>query len=389
MKILLTTDTYFPMINGVATSTSNLYKELKKNGHDVRILTLSHSKREKIEGDIYYLKSIKARIYPDARIKLPFKNRLIREIIDWKPDIIHSQTEFSTMIAAKHIAGKLDIPQIHTYHTLYEDYLNYFPGAEAIKKPALIKVTRLLLNTFDAVIAPTAKTEKVLLDYGVESNIYIIPTGINLKKYQKSFSLDEKEKLRSELGLKSDEKAIVYVGRIAEEKNISEIIELFSEIAKKVSNIKLLIVGNGPYLENLKLQVKDQKIDDKIIFTGMVKPEEVYKYYKTGDVFVTASTSETQGLTYIEALSCGCPIVCKYDKCVDGVIIQGVNGFSYKEPAEFSQYIMDILSDEELRKRLSKEAENGAQKYSSEVFACNVFNVYKKVLCIDNEELVV
>jgi 1,2-diacylglycerol 3-alpha-glucosyltransferase len=94
-------------------------------------------------------------------------------------------------------------------------------------------------------------------------------------------------------------------------------------------------------------------------------------------------------LTYIEALSCGCPIVCKYDKCVDGVIIQGVNGFSYKEPAEFSQYILDILSDEELRKRLSKEAEDGAQKYSSEVFACNVFDVYKKVLCIDNEELVV
>lgn len=389
MKILLTTDTYFPMINGVATSTSNLYKELRKKGHDVKILTLSHTKREKIDGDIYYLKSIKARVYPDARIKFPFKNRLIKEIMDWKPDIIHSQTEFSTMIAAKHIAGKLDIPQIHTYHTLYEDYLSYFPGMDAIKRPALIKVTQLLLNTFDGVIAPTVKTEKVLLSYGVETDIHVVPTGINLRKFQKNFPLEEKDKLRIELGLRAEDRAIVYVGRIAEEKNISEIIALFSEMIKKVKNIKLLIVGGGPYLEELKLKVKDEKLSNQVIFTGMVKPEDVYKYYKTGDVFVTASTSETQGLTYIEALSSGCPIVCKYDKCIDGVILQGINGFSYREPKEFSQYVLNILSDEELRKRLSKEAEEGAHKYSSEVFAENVLNVYKKVLCIDGEQLVV
>lgn len=202
MKILLTTDTYFPMINGVVISTNNLYRELKKKGHDVRIMTLSHTDQEWIQNDIYYLKSLKVEVYPDARVKFPFRNKLVNEIIGWKPDIIHSQTEFSTMIQAKHIASKLNIPQIHTYHTMYEDYIDYIPGIEKIKKSAVINLTRLLLNTFEGVIAPTAKTEEALLNYGIRSDIHVISTGINLDRFQKHFSNEERERLRSSFQIK-------------------------------------------------------------------------------------------------------------------------------------------------------------------------------------------
>ncbi|WP_406542550.1 glycosyltransferase [Clostridium ljungdahlii] len=108
MKILITTDTYFPMINGVVTSIYNLYKELKNNNYDVKILTLSPTGNEKIIGDICYLKSIGVGIYPNARIKFPFRNRIINRLIDWKPDMIHSQTEFSTLFTAKYIASKIN-----------------------------------------------------------------------------------------------------------------------------------------------------------------------------------------------------------------------------------------------------------------------------------------
>lgn len=389
MKILLTTDTYLPMINGVVTSTINLYRELKRMGHDARIMTLSHTEDEWIDGDVYYLKSVRIGIYPDARVKLPFKNKLIKKIISWKPDIIHSQTEFSTMVTAKYISGKLNIPQVHTYHTMYEDYVDYIPGAERLKKSAVINLTRLLLNSFDGVIAPTLKTEKALISYGVNKDIYIIPTGINLDRFQRDFTLDERKEMRLRFGIDENDKVMVYVGRVAEEKNIFEIVDLFPEIEKSIESVKFLIVGGGPYLKILKEHIKQNGLSKQVIFTGMVKPDETYKYYKIGDVFVTASRSETQGLTYLEALSSGCPVVCRFDKCIEGVIKNGRNGFAYKDSEEFSEYITDILLNNNFRRNLSEEAARNAHMYSSEEFAHNVLNVYSKVLCKGKVQLAV
>lgn len=382
MRILLTTDTYFPMVNGVVISTYNLYKELKNKGHEVKIITLSHTDEEWVDGDIYYLKSIKINVYPDARIKVPFHNKLIKEVIKWQPDIIHSQTEFSTMIAAKHIARNLDIPQIHTYHTMYEDYLKYIFKGKVIRKGAAAKIIKLILNSVDAVVAPTGKTKNALINYGVNSDMYVIPTGIDLSKYQKPVFEEEKEELLLNLGLKREDRIMVYVGRVAEEKNIGEIIDFFPEVLKKTPKAKLLIVGGGPELENLKLKAYSMNLSDKIIFTGMVKPEEVYKYYKLGHLFVTASTSETQGLTYLEALSTGCPVVCRYDKCIEKVIVQGKNGFAYTNASEFSKYASRILSDEALRSKMSKEAESKAEEYSSRTFAGKMLEAYEKTILL-------
>lgn len=382
MKILLTTDTYFPMINGVVTSTNNLYKELKGKGHEVKIITLSHTDKEWVDGDIYYLKSIKINIYPDVRIKVPFRNKFIKEIIKWKPDLVHSQTEFSTMIAAKHIARVLDIPQIHTYHTMYEDYLKYIFNGKVIKKGAAARLIKLLLNSLDAVIAPTEKVRTTLMDYGVNSDIYVVPTGIDLSKYQRYVSEEEKEELLLKLGLSKEDKVMVYVGRVAEEKNIDEIIDFFPDVLNKVKNAKLLIVGGGPELENLKRKVKEKNLFSKIIFAGMVKPKEVYKYYKLGDLFVTASTSETQGLTYLEALSTGCPVICRYDKCIEGVILQGENGFCYRTALEFSEYASRVLLNKELRYKMSQAAEDKAEEYSSRTFASKILEVYNEILTL-------
>lgn len=389
MKILITTDTYFPMINGVVTSTYNLYKELKNNNYDVKILTLSPTGDEKIIGDIYYLKSIGIGIYPNARIKVPFHNKIINKLIDWKPDMIHSQTEFSTLLAAKYISNKIGVPQIHTYHTMYEEYLGYLFGGKFLKRSAVGKITRLLLNTLDGVVVPTEKTKKVLLHYGVNKPINIIPTGIDLNRFYQPITSNDKEEIFSRLGIKNGDKIIAYIGRIGKEKNISEVLALFHTTIGKIRTIKLLIVGDGPYLQNLKEEVHNNGLEENVIFTGMINPKEIYKYYKIAEVFVTASTSETQGLTYIEALSSGCPIVCKYDPCIDGLIKQGKNGFFYKEPCEFSHYIIKILQDRDLKNKLSEEAIRTSKKYSSDIFTCRVVETYNKILNIKRQDIIV
>ena len=377
MKILLTTDTYFPIISGVVTSVNNLYKELKAQGHDIRILTLSDVGNEKRIGDVYYLKSIGLGIYPGVRIKFPFHNKLIKELIDWKPDIIHSQTEFSTMMVSKHISKHLNIPLVHTYHTMYEDYIGYVLGGKIINKNRAAKLTKLILNSLDIIIVPTEKARKVLKNYGVEKPIYTVPTGIDLSKFQRELLINDKHDIMSKLHIKDDDRLLAYVGRIAEEKNIDEIITLFKTVTEKIQNTKLLIVGDGPYLNILKNQVDTLNLSENVIFTGMIAPEEVYKYYKLAEIFVTASTSETQGLTYLEALSSGCPVVCRYDSCIDGFIEHGKNGFAYKEIWQFPYYINKLLEDNKLLTSMKKEAIIRSNEHSSGFFCNEILQVYE------------
>ncbi|MGY0374024.1 glycosyltransferase family 4 protein [Clostridium sp. JNZ J1-5] len=380
MKILLTTDAFYPMINGVVISTHNLYKELKLMGHDVKILTLSEDGRERIDGDIYYLKSFNLRIYPGAKVKKLFSKEIVDKLLAWKPDIIHSQTEFSTMVDAKLIAWKLKIPHLHTYHTMYEDYLYYILNGKVISPKTMGLCLKLLLNSLNEIVAPTEKVKEALISYGVKTNINIIPTGIDLSKFQRDITEEEKNSLKLQYGLNSKDKILLYLGRIAQEKNIDSIINMFDNIQDEMKDLKLLIVGSGPYLDNLKNLVETKGLNNKIFFTGMVEPENVYKYYKIADAFVTSSTSETQGLTYIEALSTGLPVICKYDPCIEGVIENGKNGLVFDNEIEFSNSIKSIFSDENYRKMLSKHAESTADKYSSSNFAKTVFQLYETTI---------
>lgn len=385
MKVLITTDTYYPMINGVVISINNLYKELKRQGHDVRIMALSSTGEECINGDVYYLKSLKTGIYPDARFRIPFTGNLIKQLLEWKPDIIHSQTEFSTLFAAKYIAKKLNIPQIHTYHTLYEDYLTYIMNGKLINKRTNAAITRYMLNSMDGVVVPTKKVDKVIKGYGVKTNMFIVPTGIDISRFKKKVSMEEKRSMLQELNLTEEDNIIVYIGRIAEEKNIEEVMEYFAAARDKIEKLKLVIVGGGPYLEILREKASKLNLQPDIRFVGMVSPEETYKYYQLGQVFATASTSETQGLTYIEALASSLPVVCRYDNCVDGLIVNNETGFTYTNEQEFTSYMTRIFYDNELRKRLSSGAIKMAEEYSAENFGQNISNVYLKNYskCVD------
>ena len=171
MKILITTDVFTPAVNGVVTSVLNLRTQLIERGHDVRILTLSEDNFSRKEENVYYIKSFRIKIYPNARATTNFHNKYIEEIINWGPDIIHSQCEFSSFIFAKMIAKKLNIPIIHTYHTMYEYYTHYFTHNKDLGKKVVGSLSKKLLNNVATVIVPTQKVEQVLKDYGIKNNI--------------------------------------------------------------------------------------------------------------------------------------------------------------------------------------------------------------------------
>jgi 1,2-diacylglycerol 3-alpha-glucosyltransferase len=384
VKILIATDWYKPIVNGVVTSVTNLERELLAKGHDVRILTLSNSLHSRKEGNVYYIKSVSAdKLYPGARASIYLFGELYDEILKWAPDIIHTQAEFTTFIFAKRIVKALGIPHVHTYHTVYEDYTHYFSINEQIGKKTVAYLSRRLLDALDEVIVPTAKVKRLLEGYGVIPRISVIPSGIRLDSfYQNTNDLEQKE-LKSHLGIAPDKKVLVYVGRLAKEKNLDELLDYYKRLDR--NDTVLLITGIGPYRSRLEKLVDAMELTDRVIFVGLVEPSTLHKYYKLGDIFVSCSTSETQGLTYIEALACGVPPICRRDLALEGVINDGINGYQYDTFEEFKSRVEELLSDETKRTEISGRAVENSLGYSTGIFADSVEELYSRVLNKHND----
>lgn len=380
MKILLTTDWYKPVINGVVTSVINLADGLTSLGHEVRILTLSGNRRSYQNENVTYIGSVSAgKVYPDARLRIKRGSRLLRELIRWQPDIVHSQCEFSTFIMAAKIARSCQCPLVHTYHTVYEDFTHYFSPSYRVGKKMASVVSRKILNRTTRVIVPTEKIYRMLLEYGVETPITVVPSGLKLSRFQDACGPEEREALRKKWGIDSSDFVLLYLGRLAKEKNVEEILELLKKARRP--DIKMLLVGDGPYCDMLKLRVKELALQDQVIFVGMVPPDTTGKYYQSADLFVSASQSETQGLTYAEAMASSLPLLCRQDPCLNQMVEQGVNGFTYTDEEEFQQALQLMVENEGMRLSMGREAARKAVEcFSQETFAAKVEAVYRQLM---------
>lgn len=372
MRILITTDLYTANINGVVTSVKNLISHLRKNGHEVRVLTLSeHTKSHRTETE-YFIASMPIGIYPNIRMPISRGRKFQKELISWKPDIIHSQCEFFTMGYAKRISKKTGVPIVHTYHTLYEHYVKYAIPIKSLGTKILRTFIRRRLSRTTAVIAPTEKIRSHLKGYGLSAPVSVIPSGIDHNQH-KPIGAEQRLTERKKLGLGDGDFVLVYVGRIAEEKNIEEIIDFYLSASR--SNTKLLIVGDGPHRKALEKKCNGS---ENIIFTGMIPPDQVHMYYQLGDVFVNASVSETQGLTYIEALMNGIPLLCRYDSCLDGVLEPGVNGFAYTDQKEFEACLDASMVFK--RQEIAAQCRKSTEKFTIEAFGESVTALYRQCL---------
>ena len=382
LKILITTDLYTVSTNGVVTSVQNLFDELTEKGHDVRILTISDSLHSHKEGAVYYIRSVPLKgVYPDLRMPTSYRHKLIQEIIDWKPDIVHSQCEFFSYQFAARISRITGAPLVHTYHTLYEQYLtSYVVPSKRLGDFLAKMLSRKRLKRVSTLVAPTQKVENTLQHYGIRAPISVIPSGISLEQHHQRLSHEERMERRRALGIADDEQVLLNLGRLGGEKNLGELLELFAEARQKNDSLKFLIVGDGPAKEDLEKQAKKLGIADYVIFTGMIPPEEVQNYYQLGDVFVSASTSETQGLTYIEAAANGLPLLCRQDDCLADVLQEGENGYEYTSAEEFLHAIDTVMDDPEWRAAAAKRSEEIAASFDKKNFGDAIENVYESVL---------
>ncbi len=377
MKILITTDLYTTKTNGVVTSVSNLREELEKKGHEVRILTVSERPRSHRDGNVYFISSVSLGfVYPDVRMPTLYRHHYLRELVAWKPDVIHSQCEYFSYQFAKYVSRKTGAPIVHTYHTLYEQYVTYVFPSQRIGAYCIGVLSKLRLRKAEAIVAPTQKVETVLRSYGIRNPIHVVPSGIALDQHQLRISPEERSRRRRELGIPEDHLVLLNLGRLGTEKNLSEIVELFAAARTQNKKLTLLIVGDGPARKELQDLAEQLDVSQHVIFTGMVPPEQVHIYYQLGDLFVSASTSETQGLTYIEAAANGLPLLCRQDPCLDGVLVPGCNGYAYTAEDEFCGILDTILQNPQWCRAAGAQSALIAAEFDKSHFADKIEDIY-------------
>ncbi|MCI8690892.1 MAG: glycosyltransferase family 4 protein [Oscillibacter sp.] len=376
MKILITSDWYIPAVNGVVTSVKNLRQELERRGHEVRILTLSQTTRSGERDGVTYLGSVAAGlIYPGARLRTALGGKWVRDLVEWGPDVVHSQCEFSTFFLARRIAEELDIPLIHTYHTVYEDYTHYFSPSVHFGKKAAAIFTRWVARHTDCLIAPTGKVRMLLQNYQVERPVFVVPSGIDLDRFRSEPDPLRTAVLKASLNIPQEHTVLVFVGRLAEEKNLSELLRFRANLGP--GGVTLLLVGDGPDRQRLEAEAAALGLETPdVVFAGMVAAEQIADWYQLGDLFVNASTSETQGLTYAEALAAGVPVLCRADPCLVGVVREGENGWQYRGEADFRRKLDNFLAHPHRREQISRQARQSAEEYSAKRFAERVEAIY-------------
>ncbi len=378
MKIGLFTDTFYPEVNGVATSCLNLQRELSLRGHEVHVFAPKCKGWREYENEYFhYINSIPLLALKDRNIALPGYASL-SGALDLKLDVVHTNSEFFVGVFGSAIAKLTGCAKVHTYHTIWADYTYYITHGIADKTAQKImeKYSEWWCEKFDRIIAPSGKTERLLRKYGVMSPIDIIPSGMEITRFApEKHSRQEIDEIRRECGVKDGERVLINIGRIAREKNLEQVLRVFPALLRQCPDVRFVIVGEGPMKEELEKTAEKLGVGGRVNFIGSRSWEIIDKYYAIGDVFVSASHSETQGLTYIEAMAAGLCVCAVDDPCLEDVITDGVNGIlSGSTDDELLASLIRAFGDE--GRKISAEAPKHTKKFTLETFADNVEKTY-------------
>ena len=394
MRIAVFTDAYWPRVNGVTVSVYLYSHTLARIGHDVAVFCPHYPKSDmfKAEPEESGARAPQIIKVPSMYLIISKEDRLakftrIRWVIDqldkFAPDILHINTEFTMAEFAFHYSRLRKLPVVYTFHTLWEEYItNYVPNFPPLFLRFVVRtVFRSFLKRVDMIIAPTKDAELTIKRYKVNKEIKLLPTGIDPELFKRQQS--EIEQFRAGMEARypalSGKRILLYAGRIAKEKNIGFLMEVFPAIALKHPETVLLLVGNGPELDALKRESKRRDIGERCVFTGYMERGELALAYAMSDVFLFPSLTETQGLVTIEAMMSGLPVVAIGSNGTKMVMNGDNGGFMVRDdPAQFSEKVLLLLEDAALYREKAEEAKRHAEHWSIDSMAGSLVEIYEQ-----------
>lgn len=382
MQILMISDVYFPRINGVSTSTQTFINELELLGHSVTLITPDYHGRSQTvleqDSNIYRVPANKVPFDPEDRF---MHKREIRKLLpklrrhDF--DIIHIQTPFMAHYAGLWLGRQLGIPCVETYHTFFEEYLyHYLPLVpKQITRYLARYFTTRQCNQVDQVIVPSTAMREVLGNYGVTTEITVLPTGLPLADFRRG----DGRLFRQTFGIPPERPLLVTIGRVAHEKNIAFLFDVVTKVREQIPDILLVLAGEGPMLAELKHRVEKEGLEENILFVGYLdRNKALLDCYQAADIFVFASNTETQGLVLLEAMAKGVPVVSTAVMGTRDVLVDGEGCVIAQEKLDdFTAKVISVLKDSQLRRHLSETGRKYAKHWHAAVFAEQLASLYQ------------
>jgi len=376
MNVLMISDVYFPRINGVSTSIETFRQELTARGAKVFLVAPAYGAHEH-EADITRIPSRTVLFDPEDRIMRYGSITALTEFMGkQKLDLVHIQTPFVAHYAGTAIARKLKLPSVVTYHTFFEEYLyHYIPLVPSSWMQALARrFSRSQCNDVDAIIVPSSAMENKLLSYGVSKPIHRIPTGIPLAKLVRG----DRAAFRAHHGIATHRPTLLYVGRVAFEKNLDFLLRATALAQREIPDLLLVIAGEGPATKMLQRLTAELRLEQNVKFVGYLdRQSSLLDCYSAADAFVFASRTETQGLVLLEAMALGLPVVSTAVMGTHDIVSSASGAVVAPDDIEgFAREMVRILIDHTLRARLAEEAPKCALEWASGTMAEKMLALY-------------
>lgn len=376
MRIGMFTETYHPTMNGVVVSIDTFAAELRARGHEVTIFAPANG-LSKGEPDVVRVPALSLPTNQDYFLITASNDRVLHLARQARLDIIHSHHIFRMGSLGLHAARALNIPIVQTYHTLLTEYSHYIPLLPQVMRWYLRTRSRNFLNQVDHIVTPSPSIAKLLKSYGVYRPMTAIPTGIDLEAFKKPASDNE---LRG-LHINPELPYILFVGRLAPEKNVHLLLNSFLRIHQVLPDIQLVLVGSGPARQEYERWVAANELDDCVTFTGFLPKDVTNRVFARATVFGFPSVTDTQGIVIQEAMAAGAPPVAVAKFGPADYIQDDETGLLVPEDeAAFTRALEKVLTDRKLRDRLSATARKGAKDYSRAVTARQLEELYKRLI---------
>ena len=393
MKIAIFTETYPPYINGVATQSYMLKKMYEELGHEVLVVTVGSERQRKtklVDGVVYVPGILLKKLYK-YRVAIPIGNMRKKFPINFKPDVIHIQNEFGIGEIGLEVAKKEHVPVIYTLHTEYDKFLFYIGlkhFTEFSRNISAKYFTRFSKNA-TIITSMSAKAQAYIDRQKVDKKVVVLSNAVEYKKFLSTPErITFRKEFRKKYGIADSTKLFVFVGRIGAEKNISELIDNFMYCDFPRELARLVVIGGGPDLEDLRKKVASKGFEDRIYLLGPIEHTQIPKYLHAMDYYTTASLSEMHSLSMLEAMASGLFALVKHDIPNENQIISGKNGYQWDSKEDFKQVFSRVLNmSEEEQAQLKANVLEYSKNNDFKKQAQELIKIYKLAIEMNNNEL--
>ncbi len=381
MKILFISDVYFPRINGVSTSIETFRHELRGLGHTIHLIAPDYLMPSADETDILRVPSRSLPFDPEDRLmNYGWVMQHLEKLRGERYDIIHIQTPFVAHYLGTKLSGLLNIPCVETYHTFFEEYLHHYVPLVPRKVMRLIakRFSRHQGNSLNGMVVPSSPMLAVLKNYGITTYSEVIPTGIE----PGSFVIGDRAAFRNSYGIPPDRPVLLFVGRVAHEKNIGFLLKVVDRVREEIPNVVFVIAGEGPARNSLEHEVAEMGLRENVMFIGYLdRHTELNSCYRSADLFIFSSRTETQGLVLLEAMAQGLAVVSTAELGTRDVLREGSGVWIAKEELlDFAGKVVKLLRNSETRNDLGEAGRNYAYEWSAIMQAERMLAFYRSVL---------